>query len=135
RVLAASRQLELDFFDDPDRGTTFPVCDDCSSEKNLHLTISGTRDHFVAKLQCAACRTEPMATVDTSIPMALLTRPALGRLFEMKRLSRKEPNVSRFEQILHAEFESKWETLRMRKRVSQTGLFDPGTAGGLKLTP
>jgi hypothetical protein len=86
-ALAAAGQLEMDFANDPDPETAFPACDVCRSVNDLHLTLTGSPEDLVAQLQCATCRAVPAARPDTSIPVALLSRPILSRLFQMKLLA------------------------------------------------
>lgn len=130
---ALTNQLEMDFANDPDPETAFPACDVCRSVNDLHLTLTGSAADLVAQLQCAACRAVPAARPDTSIPVALLSRPILSRLFQMKSVTQKGKNVTQFEELLRAEFESKWEALRKRGGASQTTLFNTGATGGLGL--
>ena len=131
--LAAACQIEMDFTNDPDPETAFPACDVCNSVNDLHLTLTGSAEDLVAQLQCAACRAIPAATPDTSIPAALLSRPILSRLFQMKLVAGKGKNVKQFEELLRTEFESKWEALRQRRGVPQESLFDLTPSDGLNL--
>ena len=130
---ALTNQLEMDFANDPDPETAFPACDVCRSVNDLHLTLTGSTIDLVAQLQCAACRAVPAARPDTSIPVVLLSRPILSRLFQMNPVTQKGKNVAQFEELLRAEFESKWEALRKRRSSTQTSLFDSGPSGGLEL--
>jgi hypothetical protein len=134
-ALAGAGQMEMDFANDPDPETAFPACDVCKSVNDLHLTIRGSPKDLVAQLQCADCRALPGTHSDTSIPVALLSRPLLSRLFHMKSVSAKGGNVTQFEELLRTEFESKWEALRKRRGNAQKSLFDPGPGDGLKLSP
>lgn len=120
---AGAGQMEMDFANDPDPETAFPVCDVCRSVDELHLTLTGTPAESVAQLQCAACRALPAARPDTSIPVALLSTTLLSRLFQLKPVKQKARNVAQFEELLRAEFASKWEALR-RPKPSQPGLFE-----------
>jgi hypothetical protein len=124
-------QMEMDFANDPDPETAFPACDVCKSVNDLHLTLTGSAENLVAQLQCATCRAVPAARPDTSIPVALLSRPILSRLFQMKPVKQKGKNVAQFEELLRTEFESKWEALRKRRGVSQSTLFNTSAPGGL----
>ena len=133
-ALAAAGQMEMDFPNDPDPETAFPSCEICRSVNELHLTLTGGEGNLVAQLQCAACRALPAARPDTSIPVALLSRPMLSRLFQMKPVTRKGKNVTEFEELLRAEFESKWEALRKGRGVAQASLFDAGPSDGLNLS-
>ena len=132
-ALAAAGQLEMDFANDPDPETAFPACDVCRSVNDLHLTLTGSPEDLVAQLQCATCRAVPAARPDTSIPVALLSRPILSRLFQMKLVAGKGKNVKQFEELLRTEFESKWEALRARRGPPQKSLFDLAPSGGLNL--
>lgn len=129
-----ANQIELDFTNDPDPETAFPACDVCNSVNDLHLTITGKPDDLIAQLQCAACRALPAAYhADTSIPVALLSRPALSRLYHLKSVAGKGRNVKQFEELLRAEFESKWDALSKQRGVAQTSLFDTRAPGDLGL--
>lgn len=132
-ALDSAGQLEMDFANDPDPDTAFPACDVCKSVNDLHLTISGSPEDLVAMLQCSACRALPGARLAVSIPVGLLSRPILSRLFQLKPVAAKNTNVRQFEELLRAEFESKWEALRKRRGTSQTSLFPPGPTDGLNL--
>ena len=111
-ALDSAGQLEMDFANDPDPETAFPACDVCRSVNDLYLTIRGNPDDLVAQLQCATCRALPGTRPDTSIPLGLLSRPVLSRLVELKPVAAKGSNVKQFEELLRAEFESKWEAPR-----------------------
>jgi hypothetical protein len=105
----------------------------CQSVNDLYLTIAGNPDDLVAQLQCATCRALPGTRPDTSIPLGLLSRPVLSRLFQLKSVAAKGSNVKQFEELLRAEFESKWEAIRKRRGTSQTSLFHLGPSDGLNL--
>lgn len=132
-ALDSAGQLEMDFANDPDPETAFPACDVCKSVNDLHLTISGKPDDLIAQLQCAACRATPGAIPETNIPVALLSRAVLTRLFQLKPVAAKNSNVKQFEELLRAEFESKWEALRKQRGVAQKSLFQTKPAGELGL--
>ena len=132
-TLDSAGQLEMDFANDPDPETAFPACDVCKSVNDLNLTLTGSAIDLIAQLQCAACRALPTARPDTSIPVALVSRQILSRLFQMKPVTQKGKNVTQFEELLRTEFESKWEAHRKRRGESQTSLFNPGPSDGLNL--
>jgi hypothetical protein len=122
--LAAACQIEMDFTNDPDPETAFPACDICRSVNDLYLTITGNPEDLVAQLQCVTCRALPTARPDTSIPLGLLSRPVLLRLFQLKHVAAKGSNVKQFEELHRTEFESKWAALRKRHSTTQTSLFN-----------
>ena len=126
-----TNQLEMDFANDPDPETAFPACDVCKSVNDLNLTLTGSAIDLVAQLQCAACRAIPANRPDTSIPVALVSRPILSRLFQMKPVTQKGKNVTQFEELLRAEFESKWEAHRKRRGAAQTSFFTANDDLGL----
>jgi hypothetical protein len=132
-ALDSAGQLEMDFANDPDPETAFPACDVCRSVNDLYLTIAGNPDDLVAQLQCATCRNLPTAHPDSCIPLGLLSRPVLSRLFQVKTVGAKSSGVKQFEELLRAEFESKWEALRKRRGTPQKSLFDVPPADGLNL--
>ena len=120
-------QIEMDFANDPVPETAFPACDICNSVSDLHLTLRGIPGKLIAQLQCPVCRALPGAQSDTIIPVALLSRPVLSRLFQIKPVAARSPGVKLFEELLRAEFESKWEALRQRPATAQTNLFGAST--------
>lgn len=133
-ALAVAGQMEMDFNNDPDPETAFPVCDICHNAMDLHLTLTGPPAELVAQLQCPACRVLPgAARPDTSIPLALLSRPTLTRLCQLKSVSGKSPGVKQFEGLLQAEFESKWAALRKARRSSQQSLLGGTSSNELNL--
>jgi hypothetical protein len=127
-------QLELDFAQDPDPETSFPSCEDCAGVEDLHLTITQEQGALAAKLQCATCRDKASAKIDTCIPLRLVSLPLLGRLFDVKDVKTKHDNVTRFENLLRTEFESKWEQVRKLRGTSQESLFGSGSRDELNLT-
>jgi hypothetical protein len=130
-VPSISSQLELDFASDPDPDTAFPACDDCDSVIDLHFTMVSDGD---AKLQCSRCRGKASRLLDVNIPVPLLSRQLLSRLFELKTVKAKSQNVTRFEDLLRAEFESKWGRIRRHRGAAQSSLFDsPDVIGSTDL--
>ena len=129
--LTAAGQLEMDFANDPDPETAFPACDVCRSVNDLHLTLTASAKELVAQLQCDTCRALPAARPDTCIPLALLSRPILSRLFALKTVKHKGPNVKQFEELLRTEFESKWAALRNGRAATQKNLLDTRPSGEL----
>ena len=134
-ALDSAGQLEMDFANDPDPETAFPACDVCGGVNDLYLTIRGKPEDLIAQLQCAACRNLPGAPSDSCIPLGLLSRPVLYRLFQVKTVAARSSGVKQFEELLRSEFESKWEALRKHRGVSQASLFNSGPSDGLNLSP
>ena len=132
-TLDSAGQLEMDFANDPDSETAFPPCDVCGSVNDLHLTISGKPEDLIAQLQCATCRALPGTRPDTNVPIGLLSRPVLSRLFQLKPVAARNAGVKQFEELLRTEFESKWEALRKRRGAAQTNLFNTSVPGGFYL--
>ena len=133
---ALTSQIELDFTNDPDPETAFPACDVCRSVNDLHLTLTGKPTALVAQIQCAECCVLPAAArSETIIPLGLLSRPILSRLYQIRPVPHKSPGVKQFEELLRTEFEAKWEALRKRRGATQTSLFDTGPSDGLNLFP
>jgi len=132
-ALAAAGQLEMDFASDPDPESAFPACDICRSVNDLYLTLTGSPHDLVAQLQCGTCRGLPAARPDTSIPVGLLSRPVFSRLFQIKPVQEKAPNVRQFEQLLQAEFESKWAALRKPQPLAQPSLLGGSSGNELNL--
>lgn len=130
-ALAGAGQMEMDFANDPEPETAFPACADCRSVDDLHLILSGPGDKLAAKLQCAACRGKSAGAVDTSIPLALVSLPVLTRLFGLKAVTDKDGSVTQFEELLRAEYASRWEALARQRGAAQTSLFEPRQGGEL----
>jgi hypothetical protein len=127
-------QLELDFPQDLDPETAFPGCEDCGSVDDLHLSLVREQGALAAKLQCPHCRDVTSHTLDTCIPLRLITLSLFGRLFEIKSVTKKYEGVNRFDNLLRSEFESNWEELRKLRGSSQRGLFETGLGGELSLS-
>ena len=120
-------QLEFDFAKDPEPESLFPLCAVCSSPDDLHLVeIKGT-NHY-ASLLCADCRTGQRPSIDTSIPLSLMTRATLKQLLEMKHIDKKDSSVSNYQTLLNAEFKSRWDALKTRKKSKQEKLFETGSS-------
>jgi hypothetical protein len=117
------RQLQFDFINDPEPESLFPLCSICSSPDDLHLVEMKDHGHY-ASLLCNDCRLSRQNSIDTSIPLAFVTRTVLRRLLEMKQIEKKDSSVSNYQVLLEAEFKDKWETLKKRKRGKQVGLFE-----------
>ncbi len=128
-----ANQLEMDLASDPHPESAFPTCDDCRSVADLHLALIGSASTFAARLLCPTCRTTPANLADTSVPVSLLTRPVLSRLFEMKSVGTKANNVLRYEALLEAAFALRWDAVRNQRHKTQAALFSEGELGGLDL--
>jgi len=128
-----ANQLEMDFAGDPNPESAFPVCDGCRSPEDLHLTISGDATAWRAQLRCSACR-QAGSAVDASVPLALMNRTMLGRLFTFRVPSERSENVRRYEALLDAEFASRWEAVRKQRQASQSQLFGDEEMGTGSLT-
>ena len=133
-ITESINQLELDFAQDPDPETLFPACDDCASLDDLHLSLVREQETLATKLQCAHHRDVTSYTLDTCIPLRLVTLTLFGHLFEIKAVTKKYAGVNRFDNLLRSEFESKWAELRKLRGSSQRGLFETGLGGELSLS-
>jgi hypothetical protein len=116
-------QLEFDFAKDPEPESLFPLCAVCSSPDDLHLVeIKG--NHHYASLLCADCRKGQRGFIDMSIPLSLVTRAILKQLLQMKHIEKRDSSVSNYESLLEAEFKSRWDALKKRKKTKQEKLFE-----------
>lgn len=116
------RQMALDFSDDPDSEKMFPSCASCSSLQDLHLVEIKAKDH-IASILCKECRSKKIATFDTSIPLALVSRAILNRFIAMKEIKIIDTAVTAYKELLDAEFESKWDAYR-KEQPEQGSLID-----------
>ena len=128
-----ANQLGMDLASDPHKESAFPTCEDCRSVADLHLALIGRATDLAARLLCPACRTTPGNVADTSVPVSLLTRPVLSRLFEMKSVGTKANNVLRYEALLNAAFALRWDAVQNQRNKTQAALFSQGELGGLDL--
>jgi len=119
-------QLEFDFAKDPEPESLFPLCSVCSSPDDLHLVEIKGNNHY-ASLLCADCRKSQRAFTDTSIPLSLVSRTALKQLLQMKHIEKRDSSVSNYESLLEAEFKSRWDALKKRKKTKQEKLFGTET--------
>jgi hypothetical protein len=108
------RQTELDFSDDTDSEKMFPSCASCSSMHDLHIVEVKDKDHR-ASILCDECRSKNITTIDTSIPLALISRTILNRFIAMKGIKKRDASVTAYKELLDAEFESKWDAYRKGK--------------------
>jgi hypothetical protein len=116
------RQMELDFKDDPEPETMFPSCHDCSSLNDLHFVeIKGVESK--GSILCPSCRSKRSVEIDTSIPIFLLTRSLLNQLLKKKNIEKLDDSVIAYQELLNAEFESKWDVF-MKSKLSQQRLFE-----------
>ncbi len=118
-------QLEFDFAKDPEPESLFPLCAVCSSPDDLHLVEIKGNNHY-ASLLCADCRKGQRGFIDTSIPLSLVTRAILKQFLQMKHIEKRDSSVSNYESLLEAEFKSRWDALKKKKRTKQEKLFDTG---------
>jgi len=121
-------QLEFDFAKDPEPESLFPLCAVCSSPDDLHLVEIRGNNHY-ASLLCADCRKSQRGVIDTSVPLSLVTRAILRQLLEMKHIEKKDSSVSNYQSLLEAEFKSRWDALKKRKKTKQEKLFETGNGG------
>jgi len=119
------RQLQFDFLNDPEPESLFPRCAICSSPDDLHLVEINDHKHY-ASLLCNDCRMSRRGSIDTSVPLSLMTRAILNRFLEMKHIEKKDSSVSNYQSLLDSEFKDKWDALKKRKRGEQAKLFETG---------
>jgi len=112
------RQLEFDFAKDPEPESLFPLCAVCSSPDDLHLVEIKGNNHY-ATILCSDCRMSQRGSIDTSIPISLVTKGVLKRLLEVKHIEKKDASVSNYQSLLDAEFKEKWDASTRRKKVKQ----------------
>ena len=115
-------QLQFDFPDDPEPESMFPSCYDCSSLNDLHL-VEIKDIESQASILCPTCRSKKSDTIDTSVPLFLVSRGILNRLLNEKGIKKVDDSVLTYQDLLDAEFESKWEAL-MKSKSSQQRLFE-----------
>ncbi len=116
------RQMALDFSDDPDSEKMFPSCASCSSLQDLHMVEIMDKVHE-ASILCKACRSKQIASFDTSIPLALVSRAILNHFIAMKEIEKLDTSATAYKELLDAEFESKWDAYR-RSKPEQVSLID-----------
>ena len=116
-------QMALDLANDPDPETALPVCGECRKAEELHLVLSGPPASLIAKLLCPACRGR-VNTLDTSIPLSLVSLPVLLRLGELKAICEKHESVNRYEELLRTESSLKWDEIKKHRAATQGHLFD-----------
>lgn len=123
-VVKDERQTVIDFSDDPDPEKMFPSCADCTSMNDLHLVEIMEGGHK-ASILCGECRSKNIATIDTSIPLTMVSRAILNRVIAMKGINKIDASVTAYKELLEAEFESKWDAYKKGK--PEQGVFDVDT--------
>jgi hypothetical protein len=126
-----TRQLRLDFADDPEPATLFPRCSGCPSVADLHVAELKEPEHSVTIL-CPACRAQK--TIDSSIPLPLVNCDLLARLLKIKGIYKLDRSMISFQKLLDAELESSWDEL-LKHKPQQKKLFDTGENGQQKPAP
>lgn len=119
-------QLVLDFPDDPEPESIFPVCSVCASINDLHLVEVNDKEHFLS-IYCSECRKIRAATINTSIPLPLITRGLLSRVLEINNIKKSDDSVTDYQKMLDTEFASKWEEIAKTKSMDlkqQNQLFE-----------
>jgi len=106
--------LRFDLPNDPDPEEMFPSCSSCRSINDLHLVEIKTGGHNAAIL-CSDCRSNKIATFDTSIPLTLVTRAILNHFISMKEITKLDTSVKAYKELLDAEFESMWDAYKKGK--------------------
>jgi len=128
-----ANQLALDLEGDPNPEQAFPVCDGCRSVLDLHLELTGKPDARDARLRCPTCRANSKAVADTSIPLTLLSRSLVTRLFDDYEVLSRSENVLRYVTLLDTEFVQRWDAVRKQRSATQAQLFPGDAFGGLGL--
>ncbi len=124
-------QLEFDLAGDPNPEQAFPTCDGCGSVIDLHLELTRADAEYVARVHCPTCRATPKAVANTSIPLSLLSRSLVNRLFEDYAVATRSDNVQRYVTLLDTEFVQRWDMVRKQRATIQPQLFDGDALGGL----
>jgi len=117
-------QLEFDFTKDPEPETLFPLCGLCASPEDLHLVEIRDSKHYASVL-CPDCRGQKKGSIETSIPLPLVTPAILGRFLEMKHIEKQDASVDNFQALLNAVFKNTPESSRKRRKTGQRKLFEP----------
>jgi hypothetical protein len=127
-------QLKFDFSDDPEPESMFPSCSSCSSLDDLHL-VEIKDDEISAGILCPRCRTNMAGKLDTSIPLFILTRGVLKRVLDKKGIRKIDSTIEKYQQLLDAEFQGKWEALIKAKNIKtiQENLFEKDNSDQPKL--
>lgn len=112
------RQMQLDFTDDTEPETMFPACALCSSIDDLHLVEIKDKDHY-ASLLCQKCRAKASSTINTSLPLPLVTRGILSRLLEMNEIQKVDDSVTAYRNVLDQEFSAKWAAIAKTGKKQQ----------------
>lgn len=114
------KQLKFDFPDDPLLDSSFPCCAVCMSLHDLHLVEIKGRDHRISIL-CGRCRSKK--TVDTSIPLQLVTAPLLRQLLKIKKVNKIDDSIFSYQTLLDSDFKQLWNRQRSASSF-QKSLFD-----------
>ncbi len=124
----AKGQLEIDFSNDPEPATIFTGCSSCGSLSDLHLVEVQKTEGTYGELYCAVCRRKSPDFIDTSIPLALVTRGVFLKILELKGFRSLDKNALDFKESLEKAFKNKWDQLAEQKirtkRGTQKALFE-----------
>ncbi len=121
-------QLGLDFSNDPELDSIFVGCSLCGGLDSLHLVEVMKKGRATLALFCPVCRRKTHRSIDSSIPLPLITRGLLEDLIRTKANTALDKNVTAFKDLLDRSFIEKWETLFeakvARRKQHQNDLFD-----------
>jgi len=112
------RQLALDFADDPEPESIFPSCSVCSSMNDLHFVEVNDKEHF-AGIYCSECRKLRSATINTSVPLPLISRGLLNRVLAMNNIQKTDDSLTAYQKLLDTEFTNRWEEIAKTKASEQ----------------
>jgi len=108
-------QFELDFSNDPEQDTIFSGCSICGSLDELHLVeVRKEADHYLG-LYCSDCRNKNGLTIDTSIPLAIVTRGVLEKVKNIKGIAILDRSGLALQKSIEKSFNDKWDKLLKQK--------------------
>lgn len=116
-------QGEIDFSKDPEPETLFPHCSLCSSMDDLNL-VEIKNENPLVEILCFNCRAKKLASIDSSIPISLLTRSTFKRFLAMKQIEKIDEAVAGYQKFLDMEFEEKWEQLKKKRKPGQGSFLE-----------
>jgi hypothetical protein len=123
-------QEELDFCNDPEPESLFPLCSGCGSLDDLHLAEVKT-DKPYATILCARCRQDGRYLIDACVPLPLVTRNVLSRFLKLKGIDKIDATLHTYKISLDTEFSHKWEDLARKKPTQESLLPNGGPQGSL----
>ncbi len=117
-----AQQFDFNLSGDESAEPLFVCCADCNGYDDLHLTASKSKRALAARVLCEHCRGKLLERFTLSVPLSLVTLPALSQMEAQGKLPMENPAVRLLRQWLTNDLSTEWEKFRKLTAQRQAGL-------------